>query len=91
MFYEWDESKRLINLGKHGYDFREAWKIFESSVKVTFDSHRPTEKRWNDLSEIDGTLIVLTLTYTVRGEAVRIISMRKASRKERSLFYGQNS
>jgi uncharacterized DUF497 family protein len=39
---------------------------------------------------IDGELMTLTLTYTLRGETVRFISLRKASRKERRLYHGQN-
>jgi uncharacterized DUF497 family protein len=40
---------------------------------------------------IDGELMTLTLTYTLRGEVVRFISLRKASRKERRLYHGKNS
>jgi hypothetical protein len=33
--YEWDEKKRLINLGKHGMDFMDADLVFEAPVKIT--------------------------------------------------------
>ena len=90
MIYEWDENKRRINLEKHQLDIKRGVFVFEAADKFTFDSHRPHEMRWCDVAMIDGELMALTLTYTLRGEAVRFISLRKASRKERRLYHGQN-
>ena len=88
MVYEWDESKRLKNFEKHGYDLADGQLVYESPNKITVESHRPHEHRWSDIAEVSGELVTLTLTYTLRGDAVRCISLRKASRKERSLYYG---
>ena len=91
MVYEWDENKRLRNFEKHGYDLADGQLVYESPNKITVESHRPPERRWMDIAEVGGELITLTLAYTVRGDAVRCISLRKSSRKERSVYYGQNS
>jgi uncharacterized protein len=91
MVYEWDENKRLQNFEKHGYDLADGQLVYESPGKITVASHRPHEQRWLDIAEVGGELVTLTLAYTLRGDAVRCISLRQASRKERSLYDGQNS
>ena len=91
MVYEWDEYKRLKNIEKHGYDLADGALVYESPGKVTVESHRLHEHRWMDIAEVGGELVTLTLTYTVRGNAVRCISLRKASRKERNIYHGENS
>ena len=91
MVYEWDENKRLKNFEKHGYDLADGELVYESPSKISVGSHRPDEQRWMDIAEVGGELVTLTLTYTLRGVAVRFISLRKSSRKERSLYNGQNS
>lgn len=90
MTYEWDESKRRSNIAKHGYDLAWGDLVYEAPGKVTIESHRSHEHRWLDIAEIGGELVVLTLTYTRRGEAIRFISLRPASRKERSIYYGKD-
>jgi len=91
MIYEWDENKRLKNFEKHGFDLADGQLVYESPKKITVESHRHSERRWLDIAEVGGELVTLTLAYTLRGEAVRCFSLRKASRKERSLYYEQNS
>jgi len=91
MVYEWDENKRLQNFEKHGYDLADGQLVYESPGKITVASHRPDEQRWLDIAEVGGELVTLTLAYTLRGDAVRCISLRPASRKERSLYDGQDS
>jgi hypothetical protein len=91
MIYEWDAIKRLKNLEKHQLDIKLGVFVYEAPAKLTIESNRPHEHRWCDIALIDGELMALTLTYTLRAEAVRFISLRKASRKERRLYYGQNS
>jgi uncharacterized protein len=87
--YEWDEAKRLTNLSEHKLDFEDAWRVYEAENKVTYRSAYPHEERWVDLAEVEG--VVLLLVYTMRGDAVRCISFRRARRgRERSLYYGQD-
>ncbi len=91
MIYEWDENKRLKNFEKHGYDLADGQLVYESPIKITVESNQPHERRWLDIAEVGGELVTLTLAYTLRGDAVRCISLRKSSRKERSLYYEQNN
>lgn len=79
--YEWDESKRIVNLKRHGLDFVDAPLVYEQPDKLTVDSPRSGEGRKMDISTVRG--LVLTLVYTERPGAARIISFRRSSRRER--------
>lgn len=81
--YEWDEAKRRSNLKKHGYDFADADMVYENPRKLTISSTRRGESRLQDVTIVEAFGLVLTLVYVVRGYNIRIISFRKASRKER--------
>jgi uncharacterized DUF497 family protein len=41
--YEWDEAKRLTNLSEHKLDFEDAWRVYEATDKVTYQSLYPHE------------------------------------------------
>jgi hypothetical protein len=84
--FVWDEAKRRSNLEKHGLDFKDAQQVYDNPEKCTYASHRNDEQRWLDLAlaVIHGKL--LALVYTHRGDDVRIISFRAASREERELY-----
>jgi uncharacterized protein len=84
--YEWDEAKREANLRKHGLDFDDADSVFENPHKVTFAIPGRGEARWLDVALVELNGVVLALVYAVRGYNVRIISFRKASRKERRIY-----
>ena len=86
MVLVWDEAKRKSNLRKHGLDFRDAYLVYDNADKCTYVSHRPGEPRWMDLAMamVHGRL--LALIYTLRGEDVRVISFRPASREERRQY-----
>jgi uncharacterized DUF497 family protein len=81
--YEWDEKKRLINLGKHSLDFMDADLVFEAPVKITVAAAH-ADDRYVDLAEVNGQ--VLMLVYSLRRQTVRCISLRVASRRERKLY-----
>jgi uncharacterized DUF497 family protein len=83
MQYEWDEVKREANLRKHGLDFRDAYLVYENLGKVTFSSQRGLEFRWKDIATVEIAGNVLSLVYVMRRESVRVISFRRASRRER--------
>jgi len=81
MRYEWDEDKRAANLAKHGVDFEEAERFdWSLAIEAIDDRADYGEERWVALGSIDERLHVLT--YTVRGENIRLISLRKANRRE---------
>lgn len=84
--YEWDEAKREANLRKHGFDCDDADMVFENPNKITFLMEGRGEERWLDIALVETGGIVLALAYTIRGYDIRIISFRKASRKERRIY-----
>lgn len=85
MQFTWDEKKRRQNLEKHGIDFADAGMIFSHPMLVKRDNRRDyLEERWAALGRLKGTVVFLA--YTLRGENVRIISIRRANKKERDLY-----
>ncbi|CDZ37825.1 Hypothetical protein NGAL_HAMBI1145_40620 [Neorhizobium galegae bv. officinalis] len=81
--FEWDEQKAAMNLAKHGVSLSDASAVFKDIF--AFD----TEDRSMDYGEIRRRIIglgngrFLTVIYTERGETIRLISARKATRAER--------
>jgi len=86
MKYVWDEKKNAANIRKHGFDFRDAVAIFETAVVIREDRRKDYgEKRFVAIGAISG--IVFTVVFTDRNEGERrIISVRRANRKERKVF-----
>jgi uncharacterized protein len=84
--YVWDEAKRKSNLEKHGFDFVDAWMVYEDPEKYTLDTSRQHELRLMDIALVKVKGRVLSLIYTERGADVRVISFRAASREERELY-----
>ncbi|MBF0168461.1 MAG: BrnT family toxin [Alphaproteobacteria bacterium] len=82
--YAWDETKRARNLATHGLDFVDAKLVFEAADKLTLESAREGETRFQDIAKIEG--LVLSLAYAIQGAKVRVISFRRASRKERKAY-----
>ena len=81
----YDEAKREENIRKHGLDFIGAEAIFNGPV-VSMEDDRQTygEQRINMLGFLDGQIVCMT--YTERGDALRVISLRKATRHEAQYF-----
>jgi uncharacterized DUF497 family protein len=84
--YVWDEKKREANLAKHGLDFGDAHLVFESPEKVTVQSSTTLEARTMDFVMVEAADTVLALVYVERGEDIRVISFRRASRRERMRY-----
>jgi uncharacterized DUF497 family protein len=89
--FEWDPRKSDTNLRKHGIDFDDAKRVFYDPLRRTgIEGNEHGEIRWRTIGEIGGLVIVVvshTLRETFEGEEeveiVRIISARKATRRER--------
>jgi hypothetical protein len=84
--YEWDEAKRKANLRKHGLDFFVAHLVYESPNKVTYRLREIPEQRFLDVALVEIEGAILALVYTIRNENVRLISFRRASRRERRAY-----
>ena len=84
--FEWDEAKRRANLDKHGIDFKDAKLIFDGDIVVMEDRRCDyNEPRFVALGLLYGRVIVVI--YIERGEIVRLISARKASRNEEITYF----
>jgi uncharacterized DUF497 family protein len=83
--YEWDEAKRVGNLAKHRIDFNAA-PGFDWSLAIIRPDERFShgEDRFIAHGPIDGRLYVLV--YTLRDDCIRIISFRKANRREQAAY-----
>ncbi|MEX1034666.1 MAG: BrnT family toxin [Sneathiella sp.] len=83
--FEWDEAKRDGNLAKHGVDFTKAGK-FDFETSFTREDIRDAygEQRYVSIGLIDGRPYVMVWCY--RGSKVRVISLRKANKKERASY-----
>jgi uncharacterized protein len=87
--FEWDESKRLANIEKHGIDFITATRVFDDAQAYTYRSSvSPEENRFVIVGMVEQ--VAMAVIYTERGEAIRLISVRIARREERAR-YGQGS
>jgi hypothetical protein len=81
-----DESKNRANIRKHGYDFADAQGMFGSPLIAEPDTREEYgENRWVGLGLIRGR--VAHITFAERdAETVRIISLRKATSRERKAY-----
>ena len=82
----YDETKRQINLAKHGLDLADAALVYEAPNKITLSSPRQDEERLMDVALVEVMGVVLVLVYVERGEHVRAISLRRASKQERKRY-----
>ena len=81
---EWDDAKREANIAKHGIDFILARVLFDGRSVVTHRSSYPDEERWLTTGMIEALFI--TVVWTERGDARRIISARKARNAEKQQY-----
>ncbi|NVD72756.1 BrnT family toxin [Duganella sp. BJB1802] len=79
--YIWSDAKRQSNLRKHGLDFADAVDVIERDSFTTEDIRfQYAERRFNTLGYFQGEPV--SVTYTEENDVIRIISFRKASRRE---------
>ncbi len=87
MRLEWDENKNRENLQKHGFDFADAWQLFYNPLLVQPDIRKAYgEDRWIGIGTMNNGIIVVFVFTKRNNEITRIISMRKASKKERKNY-----
>lgn len=82
MKFEWDEAKNRANIQKHGVDLADAEEMFRGVLVVDPDIREDYgEKRWVGLGMIGGRIAYVVFSEA-KPEVIRIISLRKASRRE---------
>jgi uncharacterized DUF497 family protein len=82
---EWDPSKATANVRKHGVRFADAHAVLEDRLAITLEDPHPTEERYVTVG-LDSLGRVLVVSYTWREERIRVISVRKATRRERKQY-----
>ncbi|QJT79002.1 MULTISPECIES: BrnT family toxin [Kosakonia] len=90
MEFEWDVTKARSNQRKHGIRFEEAVSVFEDPYHLSIqDRFENGEYRWQTIGLMYGIVIIL-VAHTIRFESgheiIRIISARKADKKERDRY-----
>ncbi|HQU17600.1 MAG TPA: BrnT family toxin [Fimbriimonadaceae bacterium] len=84
MAFEWDDDKARANIEKHGVSFDEAATVFRDPLYLIFadPDHSVEEARFIILGESSERRLLI-VSYTQREYAMRLISAREATRKER--------
>lgn len=88
--FEWDEKKEVSNLKKHGVSFKTATLVFyDDNRLILFDDNNSTEQeeRYIAIGRAEEDVVVLFVAFTMRDYAIRIISARKANKREEELYY----
>ena len=86
--FRWDTTKRLSNLRKHGIDFADAEKIFRGfTLTAEDDLDSYGERRFLTLGLLENQ--VVSVTHTERGDDIRIISIRKATKHEARFYFSE--
>ena len=82
----WNETKRQENLRRHGFDFSDAQQVF-SGITYTMEDSRFAyeERRFVSLGLLED--IVVVIVHTENAEELRVISMRKATRHEQTIYF----
>ena len=84
MPFEWDPQKSIANKEKHGIGFETAQRLWSDKNRVEIHASHPVENRWILIGKKDDKL--WTAIYTLRGNAIRIISVRRSRGKEVDLY-----
>lgn len=85
--FEWDYQKAASNLQKHGVSFDEAVSVFADVLALTFidTDHAESEDRSRTYG-ISNKGRLLVMVHTERRNSIRIISARKATQYEKSIY-----
>ena len=88
MKFEWDPKKALLNARKHGVTFEEASALFRKPseyIELFDETHSKDEDRFIAIGPISkGIVVVIYVERTA--DLIRLISARKATRTEKTLF-----
>ena len=87
MEFVWDEKKNQLNIKKHGFDFTDAWEIFNKVLLAFPDNSRDYgEERWIGIGMLNNGTVVVVVFVEKDDDTIRIISMRKANKYEKSRY-----
>jgi uncharacterized DUF497 family protein len=83
--FEWNPNKAARSLRNHGVRFAEAATVLEDYAALSMPDDSTHEERFVAVG-MDSLGRILVVVYAVRGARIRIISARKATRRERSQY-----
>jgi uncharacterized DUF497 family protein len=82
--FEFDSAKSVSNLAKHGIDFEEAQKLWLDPRRIQFEARSDLEPRGAMLAKLNAK--IWFAVYTQRNRKTRIISVRRARKKEEAIY-----
>ena len=89
MHWEWDENKNRANRRKHGLSFETASLVFDDPGAVSFPDPNVEEERWRTVGMVGNVVVMVVHTEPDLKHGVetgRIVSARKAARRERKIY-----
>ena len=92
--FEWDRRKSDLNARKHGVTFEDAQTAFldEAGLLIADPDHSADEERFILLgTTATAKLVVVCHCYRTRDDIIRLISARRATRKERATYRARSS
>ncbi len=90
--FEWDSAKAVANIRKHGVSFEEAKSVFfdEYGIQYFDEDHSADEDRFLMLGmNSQAKLLIVCHCERERGGIIRIISARRATRRESAFYQGE--
>jgi uncharacterized DUF497 family protein len=82
-----DPDKDAANIIKHGLSLADSMLVFDAPNKLTLETTRQAEARLMDIAMVELAGVVLVLVYLMRQpDELRAISLRRASKQERTLY-----
>lgn len=87
--FEWDSEKSSSNKSKHGIDFETAKELWLDDNRIEIHAPHPVEDRWIMIGRLQKNIWIAI--YTNRNEVIRIISVRRARKKEVELYENEKS
>lgn len=90
--FEWDDKKAARNYKDHGVTFEYARCVFDDRFAADFEDTRADygEQRFNIIA-MSPAGVLLHVTYTERGDRIRIISARRATKHETRLYTAERT
>lgn len=85
MQFEFDPAKSKVNLAKHGIDFVQAQQLWEDGDRLEIPAQTQDEPRFVLIAVFDHKL--WAAIFTNRRDRIRLISVRRARKEERELYY----
>jgi len=87
MKFIWDKRKNEANIEKHGLDFADVYKVFESPMLTGLDERKEYgEDRWIGIGLLDSNRVVVIVFTEPQEDTIRVISFRKATTEERKRY-----